>query len=51
MTAYPERDAASPAVDAVSSTGDLLASPKFGICDPTHIPLKTTVAANFIPSK
>jgi hypothetical protein len=29
-------DAAFPAGDAVSPTGDLLASPNFGICDTTH---------------
>jgi hypothetical protein len=28
---------ASPAGDAVSPEGDLLASPNFGICDTTHI--------------
>jgi hypothetical protein len=35
-TASPEEDAASPAGDVVSLTGDLLASPNFGICDTTR---------------
>jgi hypothetical protein len=35
-TASPEGGAGSPARDAVSPTGDLLASPNFGICDTTH---------------
>jgi hypothetical protein len=35
-TASPEGGAASSAGDTVSPTGDLLASPNFGICDSTH---------------
>jgi hypothetical protein len=44
-TASPERDAASPAGDAVSAERDSLASPNFGICD-TTLRLKTDAEEN-----